>query len=318
MMPNTKSQIVSLCVQGDVTEVLQYIHDHKPNLPELRLLERRYTRRFYSENARLHIPTQDRWIQDVLSAYYDYFIEVLTKRVSAEQGEHLLHTRLNSCIPTPTTDLDETERKLELLFKDKGYNFLGGYTRPYRGPYIWQKNSAEEFQVSLPYGEQTVIVNFMHHFLMLSWLHFASFGWGSTGGWATSHGLYCVYNRYKHILHKDAFLVSYLKHEGQHLMDMRMYPNMAQVDLEYRAKLVELIYYQDAECLIKFAQEAKEDECFPHSHASYQIITALDKQFWGDGQIKALDRYYGIPYKEIAAYSRTLLDEHTASLIVTS
>jgi len=100
-------------------------------------------------------------------------------------------------------------------------------------------------------------------------------------------------------------------------MDMRMYPKMEQVDLEYRAKLVELIYYQDAERLINFAQEAKEDERYPHSYASYQIMTALDKQFWGNGKIKELDRYHRIPYKKIAAYSHTLLDEHTESLNVT-
>jgi hypothetical protein len=63
----------------------------------------------------------------------------------------------------------------------------------------------------------------MYDFLMLSWLHFASYGIASAGGWASKEGLYCVYNRYKHGLDKNSFLVSYLKHEGQHLMYLRMF-----------------------------------------------------------------------------------------------
>ena len=55
-----------------------------------------------------------------------------------------------------------------------------------------------------------------------------------------------------------AFLVSLLKHEAQHTVDMKQFPGITPAELEYRAKLVELHYASDLGLLQKFLSEADE------------------------------------------------------------
>ncbi len=48
------------------------------------------------------------------------------------------------------------------------------------------------------------------------------------------------------------FLVSFLKHEAQHTVDMKCFPEITPAELEYRAKLVELHYSSDLSLLLHF------------------------------------------------------------------
>lgn len=123
----------------------------------------------------------------------------------------------------------------------------------------------------LPLSKKNLIIYLMDDFLMLSWLHFATFGKRSTGGWAKPDGLYCVRIRYGDTLEDDMYQVSFLKHEAQHVDDYEKYPHLAPWELEYRAKLVELIYGDSDKLLEKFINEAKNNPDFPHLFASYKI-----------------------------------------------
>ena len=50
--------------------------------------------------------------------------------------------------------------------------------------------------------------------------------------------------------------MSLLKHEAQHALDLARYPGMTSEDLEYRAKLVELIYSRERRMLERFLGQA--------------------------------------------------------------
>jgi hypothetical protein len=62
------------------------------------------------------------------------------------------------------------------------------------------------------------------------------------GGWAIKEdaNLYC--NKGDYDLNSEHFKVSYLKHETIHFTDLNEYPQLSSADLEYRAKLIELMY----------------------------------------------------------------------------
>lgn len=156
-------------------------------------------------------------------------------------------------------------------------------------------------------GEMKVLnseykVNLLDGFLSKSWLDYISFGKVGTGGWANEDGMiHCVKASYD--LEDEPFTVSLLKHEAQHAMDLFRYHNMASEDLEYRAKLVELIYSSKRNLLNRFLHEAdSSDPGNGHGLAADRIIAGFAKKRNGD-ELGALS------IKEIQAVAGALFTE---------
>lgn len=111
------------------------------------------------------------------------------------------------------------------------------------------------YEVELPEGTQDYAVKFLDGFIMKSWLDYISFGETGTGGWSNGDGLiHCVRGAYD--LQSEEFQVSLLKHEAQHAIDQARYKGITNEDLEYRAKLVELIYSRERRMLERFVGQA--------------------------------------------------------------
>lgn len=273
----------SLCLQGNVLDAINYLRDHRGNDKEsiIQELEKRYEERFLSENEIYPINSDDLWVNDVLNCYIAYFRSVLTNH-SIEEAENRLAICLSQFVDK-NQNIDEIESELESIFRDKGYSFLGGVTPPFRGPYIWKNTVKREFNVVIPDSEQKINVFFISRFLLLSWAHFATFGKHYAGGWAKPEGLYYVDNEDDPVdINSDWFQVSFLKHEAQHYNDFQKFPKLNERNLEYRAKLTELIYLPPSYKLIeKFINEAKDDKAFPHSYAAYYIIKQLSNLIFG-------------------------------------
>ena len=92
-----------------------------------------------------------------------------------------------------------------------------------------------------------------------------------TGGWASPDGtINCIEQAYD--FESERFLVSLLKHEAQHTVDMKQFPGITPAELEYRAKLVELHYSGNLGLLQKFLSEADESRTGDsHAMASARI-----------------------------------------------
>ena len=133
--------------------------------------------------------------------------------------------------------------------------------------------------MEIPLGKQRLKVIFMHGFVMCGWLDFATCGQRGAGGWAKEEGLYCVFDRYKCILDSSIFEVSYLKHEAQHADDFKRFPALKSFELEYRAKLVELINEETPRIINQLIRDADPNPDFPHHYSSYLIVKDLEKQF---------------------------------------
>lgn len=102
-------------------------------------------------------------------------------------------------------------------------------------------------------------------------MDYLSFGKVGTGGWTSSDGtINCIEQAYD--LESERFLVSLLKHEAQHAVDMKQFPNITSTELEYRAKLVELHYTSDLDLLQEFLSAADESKVNDgHAVASARI-----------------------------------------------
>lgn len=108
-------------------------------------------------------------------------------------------------------------------------------------------------------------------------MDYLTFGRFGTGGWASPDGtINCVEQAYD--FESERFLVSLLKHEAQHTVDMKQFPGITPAELEYRAKLVELHYSGDLGLLQKFLSEADKSR----TNDSHAIASARLKLEFAD------------------------------------
>ena len=267
----------------------------------------------------------DAWLREALMTYLRYFTRVFEHAVPRPDAERALADELCAVSGRARTgddeaDLTAAEADIARGFGERGYRFLGGRTPPYLGAYIWSRTEVRSFTATLPgSGPEEVTVHFLHDFLIRGWLHWQTFGEQGAGGWYQQDseewpdGLYCVAERYPEPETNPAFQVSLLGHEAQHVADHRAFPGLSSVELEYRAKLVELIGYESVDDRLRFfLADAADDPERPHPQAAHRIVERLAERLFGSSSAAA--GWERIGYEEIRRQSLTLLDEDTARL----
>lgn len=198
-------------------------------------------------------------LEKLLLFYQQYYLDAFYLGMNEIRAEKLLCNKLAAHFGTADTKKlsDIEERYVKKAFQKEGFFFLGGRTGGYYGPYIWRNTETKTYKVELPEGIQEYSVNLLDGFIMKSWLDYLSLGEIGTGGWTDGDGIInCVKAAYD--LESESFRVSLLKHEAQHARDLYAVPNLPSADLEYRAKLVELIYSEERPLLHQFLFEAGE------------------------------------------------------------
>ncbi|MGQ0607675.1 MAG: hypothetical protein ACT4OQ_04330 [Chloroflexota bacterium] len=301
-------------MSGDVDDA---VHAHLARMPDStrRLLEPHIT-----------ADAADAWLRDALMAYLRYFVRVFDRDETRAAAESQLAADLNSVTngaPSGDEDADITAAEAQLApdFATRGFRFLGGRTPPYLGAYIWSRTEDRRFTVVLPRGQpEEVTVHFCHDFLIRGWLHWQTFAEQGAGGWYQQDnpdwpdGLYCVAERYPEPLEQNrSFQVSLLGHEAQHVADHRAHPGLSSSELEYRAKLVELIGFDTvADRLRFFLADAANDPEQPHPYAAHLIVSRLAARLF-DGAMGGAE-WDAVPYAEIRRHATALFDEDTARL----
>ena len=171
----------------------------------------------------------------------------------------------------PDADEAHLAEQLQSVLELEGYHALFGKTQGHYGPYIWRDTVPTVYRVELPDGTAEYTVNILKGFVFRGWMDYLTFGRYGTGGWASPNGtINCVEQAYDFA--SERFLVSLLKHEAQHTVDMKRFPEITPAELEYRAKLVELHYSGDLCLLQKFLSEADENKTDDaHAVASVRI-----------------------------------------------
>jgi hypothetical protein len=267
----------------------------------------------------------DGWLRNALLAYLRHFVRAFDRGEDRAGSEASLVDELCALAGVRRggdvdEDLESAETELARGFVQRGYRFLGGRTPPHVGPYVWSHTVTRTFTVALPRDEpQHVDVHFMHDFVLRGWLYWQTFGEHGAGGWYKDgepewpDGLYCVADRYPEPFENRSFQVSLLGHEAQHVADHRAHPGLSSAELEYRAKLVELIGYESVEeRLAFFLSDASDDPEQPHPYAAHQIVTRLSERLFG-GHVDET-AWDAIDYAEVRRHADALLDEDTVRL----
>ncbi len=201
--------------------------------------------------------------------------------------------------------------KLELL-KD-GYFSHINYVKPLMNLMVWKKQYTKTFLVNFIHNQnKSIEVIFMDKFVEMGWGGYATFNIMHISGWATKKHLYAVKSAYDQ--NSEDFLVSYLSHELQHKNDLNKNPGLTTVELEYRAKLSELIYADRTfyKVLNKFFEEKKLVINTPHSYASYLLLKDIFKSLNLTEDINELVK---IDKRRIKQIARSLLKRKATKLV---
>ena len=239
----------------------------------------------------------------ILLLYQKYYRDAFYLELDREEAGERLRKRLADLMQLPPdTDLDQLEERAAEAFRRRSYHFLGGLTGGYRGPYIWTHEELRRYEVELPDGVREYEVKLVDGFLSRSWAAYLSFGETGTSGWSNGDGpIHCVREAYD--LESEAFRVSLLKHEAQHAEDLARYAGMSSEDLEYRAKLVELIYSDERNLLSRFIRQAGGADN-GHALAAERIVRDFETRLE-----RPRSRLDSLPIGEIQAVSRALFEE---------
>jgi len=227
---------------------------------------------------------EDRFVQDVLHAYQDYWWRALAQPPQREALTGQLLQRLRALLGDAAAGADDFATVEPLLIAElerRGYHALMGRTPPLRELMLWRNQESREFDVTLPDGPQRVHVELLDDFLSLGWSAYGRCERGSNGGWATGESLYAVMPAYRTRggLEGERFKVVFLGHEAQHLADKDRFTGLADWELEYRAKLVELAQAGEGDVgqarLRGFISSQGNDMDAPHPYANTRVIADL-------------------------------------------
>lgn len=290
--------------RGDLRGAMAYL----ARFPETGELHRRAVS-LYREERYLAYGVEEE-LNALLLAYQKYYRDAFYLEFSPERAEGRLRERLAGLLRLPPdTPLDALEEEVADAFRQRSYHALMGLTSGYRGPYIWKTEEVEHYRVELPEGERDYAVKFLDGFLSKSWLDYLSFGEAGTGGWSNGDGLiHCVKGSYD--LDSENFRVSLLKHEAQHAADQEKYGGISSGDLEYRAKLVELIYSSRRRLLGRFLGQADAARTSDgHALAAARIAEGFQRRL-----NKAPGELAALPVEEVQAAARALFAESTLEM----
>ena len=298
------SQCLAYLKRGRLRSAMEYL----AGFPEHAELYQKCVSLFHEENYLSY--DVDSSLQDILLIYQKYYRDAFYLEQSAEEAAGRLRARLAELFQAdPAAPLDELEEKAAEAFRSRSLYVLTGRTGGYYGPYIWRTEELKHYAVELPDGVQDYAVKLLDGFVMESWLNYLTFGMSGTGGWSNGDGLiHCVKHHYD--LDSESFQVSLLKHEAQHAADQSRYPGMSVEDLEYRAKLVELIYSSQRNLLDQFLLEADGTRADNgHGLAAEKIVRGFE-----DRLNKPHGELTGLPTQEVRTVSLALFRESTGEM----
>jgi hypothetical protein len=287
--------------------------DYLGQFPDKSALLQQYIDVF--EKGQYQARTSNNVIARLDQIYQDYYRNVFWRKMrNGDAKETLFRELWRLCGGRPTLPKDSSiEDEIEMLVKAEGYHYLGGDTQSFYGPYIWKSSTEEAYEVELPSGIEPYSIVMMDGFISRSWLDFISFGITGTGGWAGKDGtLCCVRNLWD--IESSKFQIVFLKHEAQHAYDHRTYQEVSSLDLEYRAKLVELIYWRGDERIRGISNEA--DDSNPantHSMAAYRIIMEMSQRVFGCNYIDDASAWED-KMDTVRKHARQMLDVSSCNL----
>ena len=309
---------ISLALQGQLSPIVpELLTPDSSRTPKEQRLVDQFNARFGPEGRVEEPQTDQPFVHDIVVAYRTYWSDVLLHGYSREVREEKITSAVADVLKKYSVQYPDSVSPLDQVaveFEKYGYKALTGLTLPHFDLLSWGGNETVDYQVDLTDGPQNVRVCFMSDFVSYGWSHYATFGVAYPGGWAGDDALYCMSDDYDRASEK--FKVSYLQHEARHFADYALFPNLQQTDLEYRAKLTELVYADSSlyQLIERFAASAARTAEAPHSLANHELIKQLSNAIFHEDFVKDSDRWREIAPDRIHTAAADLLLQSTDDL----
>ena len=292
-------QIQDFFINGDIKGAIAYMREHE----EFQDILPAYIAIFeHCEYRTYDVPE---FLGQILLLYQVYYRDVFYCGLPETVAADKLLTQMKALLDLPDAEEDQLAQRLCAVFEQHGYHALFGKTQGYYGPYVWKETVPTVYSVELPDGTAQYTVNILRGFVFRSWMDYLTFGRFGTGGWASPDGtINCIEQAYD--FDSERFLVSLLKHEAQHTVDMKRFPGITPTELEYRAKLVELHYSSDLGLLQKFLSEADESK----TNDSHAIASARLKLDFADTDQTNLSRIQPRALELLHAHTKEMEEKY--------
>lgn len=288
-------EIVSLAGVGDVSTAFIKMEERKSfSNPIVNIIYQRWKKkmdaRFVSKEEVFENTSGNKIVNDISNIYREYWRVELMKTLPERRTDSTLYNNITDYVlSNKLTRLSKDRLRknikddsvLKEIIEKEGFKVDFKFRNGFQEIFIWNKESTNKYDVILPKHAVKTTVVFIESYHINGYDEFATFGDSQVGGWAIKESatLYC--NKGTYDLNSETFEVSYLKHESLHFTDLNNYPNLSAADLEYRSKVIELIYCTEGtiyDRISEFVSGAnKANRVNSHPYANYILIQNLSK-----------------------------------------
>lgn len=302
---------------GEIKFVLDKIEETKSlSNPLINIAYQKWKNKMYSrfitKEETIENNSGNKIINDISNIYREYWRTELLKNNAEDRTDTSLYHNLtqyllsNSLTKLSKDSIQKTIKndiELKRIIEKEGFKSKFMYRDGLQDLIIWNKESSEKYQVSLPKDTIATTVKFIQNYVLNGYDYYATFGSSQVGGWAEkkSATLYCNKNEYD--LESELFKISYLKHESLHFIDLNEYPNLSSADLEYRAKIIELMFCTEASIYDRIAQFLNganpENRSHAHAYANYTLISNLSQILFKSEYVSDYNQWQQLSVKEI-------------------
>jgi hypothetical protein len=316
------SQYIAQALQGKLSQADKLFSTLGPSSGSSldRYLAVQFRHRFILQDENKPPAADSSFLDQLLYTYRQYWTRSMMGDFSASEGAEWLSQKLYNLlifhnIKISLENIDEIHAAVDRALERQGIYSDNSFSSPWYDLTLWKTQESRPFRIELTDRQLSVSVVFMDDFQSLGWSEFATLGMTSTGGWAAHDALYCVTWAWNH--DSENFRVSFLQHEGRHLVDFEQFPKLHPIDLEYRAKLTELAFASSTlpRILDKFTINGTLNPDSPHAYANYRVVRDLYQALFDSDMPESGNQWQWVRPSEINPVARALLDKHTKLLI---
>lgn len=312
-------------VKGEVPKILEYLDTLKVYRPKDIAFKDKYEARFKYDTdlTKDYFATTDTLLNPLHRMFQRYWRQGLLHPEQDNDSlfkQQLIHffnkENQNRTYSSSIIDANNLEEVYKEYIESKGYYCTGfGRAGKFYDFLVWKTMEPQTFEIDLLDHTEKVTVYFMKDFLSLGWMEYSRLGERYPGGWATEEALYCVTKGYDQ--NSEKFKTIYLKHEGQHFYDYKRFPGLESRDLEYRGKLIEMIFCEEElyNRVANYLKNAKDDPRNAHPHANYRIIANMSKMLFNKEYEDDFEKWKNIPKESLHMVARKLYQQDTDFLL---
>lgn len=250
--------------------------------------KRNFNKRFVDQNESFNDDTDSKTLKDIISLYRNYWAKDFMKSKNdstnynnqfvKKMSTYLIEKGLSKKHKDSVLVFNDIKSDLNKAIKQEGVFCQFFFLDEKFDIIIWSKQHEETYTVKTPYETREIPVVFFSNRILKNRRDFIPFGTQKTGGWPNNEEGVIYSGDYD--VNSENFKYSFLTHEGNHFFDVEKYPNLTAADLEYRSKLIELIYVKiDKNRILKgfLSGASNTNRSHGHAYANFEVIKNLSE-----------------------------------------